>query len=376
VNDRGDPELVERLRREIERDGPITFERFMTVALYDPEHGYYTRPEARPTRAGDFLTAPELHPVFGRMVGRQLTEMWERLDRPSSFVLREHGAGAGTLGLAVIQGLRTDRSALADHLRYEPVESNPHRLAELRARFAAAGLDDRLGEPDPEPIVGVVLANELLDALPVHRIEVRGGTLVETRVGWRDGGFVDIVGPPSTSALGGRLADDGVTLAEGQRGEICLALDPWVAEAAASLERGYLVVIDYGHPAAELYAPRRRAGTLLAYRGHRVSDDPYAAVGRQDLTAHVDLTALDRAATSSGLAPLGSTTQGRFLASLGMADVLAEAAHRTVDELGPYLELRASVVRLLDPRALGGFRVVVFGRGVPGLPRLRGLGAD
>ncbi len=134
-----DPVLVARLRAEIERDGPITFARFMETALYDPDRGYYTAATPRPTREGDFLTAPELHPVFGRMIGRLVSGVWERLGHPDHFVVREHGAGAGTLGATMLEGMRLDGSAALEAVRYQPVEVSGHRQTELADRFAATG---------------------------------------------------------------------------------------------------------------------------------------------------------------------------------------------------------------------------------------------
>ncbi|HSG86217.1 MAG TPA: SAM-dependent methyltransferase [Candidatus Limnocylindrales bacterium] len=369
-----DPALVERLRTVIETDGPITFAHFMATALYDPDHGYYRTAEARPTRSGDFLTAAELHPVFGRMIGRQLTEAWERLGRPDPFVLREDGAGSGTLGLAVHAGLVADGSGLAEVLRYLPVELNEHRLAELRRRFADAGLEACLLAPDAASgrFTGAILANELLDALPVHRLTVVDGALREILVGW-DGRFVDVIAAPSTPALAARLEAEGVVLAEGQRAEVSLAIDPWLSAASTALERGLIVVIDYGHPAAELYGPDRREGRLRAYVRHTVHGDPYVHVGRQDLTAHVDLTAVERAAEAAGLDLLGTTSQAEFLAGLGLGEVLASAGLGPLDEAAAYLELRAAVVRLIDPRAMGGFKVVLLGRGLAPEPPLAGL---
>lgn len=370
-----DTVLVERLRATIERDGPVTFARFMETALYDPERGYYRAEPERPIRSGDFLTAPETHPVFGHTLSRQLEEVWQRLDRPDPFVLREDGAGSGTLGLSVLAGLAADGSELVEALRYAPVEGNRHRLAELEERFGAAGLADRLAEPGTatRPFTGAVIANELLDALPVHRVTVHDGALAELYVDWDGACFVDAIGPPSTPALADRLTDEGVILAEGQRGEVCLAIDGWVAEVGVALARGLALVIDYGYPADRLYAPSRRDGTLLAYVRHTAHDDPYRHVGRQDLTAHVDLTAVERAARVAGLDVLGRTTQAELLAGLGLGDLLTAAATAPDAELGPYLELRSAVVRMLDPRAMGGFAAVFLGRGLPALPVLRGL---
>ena len=372
-----EPELVERIRAEIEEHGPITFARFMERALYEPGLGYYRRPTARPGRAGDFLTAPETHPVFGRMVARQVHEVWRLLDRPSPFVVREHGAGEGALAVAILDGLAADESGLLEAIRYEPVEVEEARLRAFEARVAEAGHGGRIGAPGREPVAGVILANEVLDALPVHRVrrppEAGAAELEELFVDWDGARFVERAGPPSTPALAARLRDDRVELRPGQLAEICLEVDGWVTAVAASLDRGALLALDYGHPAAELYGPRRMAGTLLGYVGHRVHDDPLANVGRQDLTAHVDLTAVERAARGAGLEPMGTTTQARFLVALGIEDVLRAVQADPATTAESYLALRSGLVRLLDPRATGAFAVLAFGRGLPAGSRLRGF---
>jgi SAM-dependent MidA family methyltransferase len=383
-----DPILVERIVAEIERDGPLTFARFMELALYEPDHGYYRAARARPGRGGDFLTAPEANPIFGRALARHVVDAWQAIDRPPAFAIREHGAGSGSLAAAILGGLATEEPELYRVVRYRAVEIEARRLAELRERLAAAGHGDRFEADDGSPIVGAVIANEVLDALPTHR--VRGATaagpagsrvepplveLEESFVDWRDGAFVDVFGPPSTSALGDRMAAEGVVLIPGQRAEICLAVDDWVRDATAGLERGVAIVIDYGYPATELYdAVRRPAGTLAAYLGQRAHDDPYRAVGRQDLTAHVDTTAVERAAALAGLTHLATTTQSRFLAGLGAGELLVELQSGPDATLQRYLEARAALVRMIDPAAMGRFRVLAFGRGLPATARFRGLG--
>jgi SAM-dependent MidA family methyltransferase len=203
--------------------------------------------------------------------------------------------------------------------------------------------------------------------------------LWEVFVGWepdgQDGGgrFVDVAGPPSTSALAGRLAAERIALVEEQRAEICLALDVWVAEVGRTLDRGYVLAIDYGYPAAALYGPDRRDGTLRTYVRHRAGDDPYRRVGRQDLTAHVDLTALLNAGARAGLATLGVTTQAEFLVGAGAESLLAAIQADPSTTLPGYLELRAALWRMLDPSAMGRFPVIVLGRGVPSDARLAGL---
>ena len=372
-----DEELAARIHDEIARAGPITFARFMDLALYDPEGGYYRAGSARPGRDGDFLTAPEAHPIFGAALARAVADAWDRLGKPEQFVLREYGAGTGTLALAILEGLAREHPDLSARIRYDPIEVEPRRLEAVASRLEAAGHRGRLVAPGASGAraVGFVLANEVLDALPVHRVVVRDRALREVLVGSRDGAFVDVEAEPTTPDLAARLADESVQLAEGQRAEICLEIGPWLTEAAAGLERGVLLLIDYGYPAAELYDPvRRRDGTLRAYLRHRVHDDPYIHVGRQDLTSHVDVSAVERAATAAGLDHLGTTTQAEFLVGLGTEDLLRAIQADPATTLEAYLAVRSALMRLLDPGAMGRFRVMAFARDWPAGPLLAGLG--
>jgi SAM-dependent MidA family methyltransferase len=185
---------------------------------------------------------------------------------------------------------------------------------------------------------------------------------------------VDVEAGSLTPGLAERLSAEGISLVDGQRAEICLALEPWLAAAARGLERGVLLLIDYGHPAHELYDPvRRRDGTLRAYVRHRVHDDPYRHVGRQDLTAHVDVTAVERAAVTAGLSHLGTTTQAEFLVGLGAQDLLQAIQSDPATTLEDYLTVRSAVMRLLDPGAMGRFRVMGFARDWPAGPPLDGF---
>ena len=368
--------LVERIRAEIERAGPITFARFMELALYDPAGGYYRAGSARPGREGDFLTAAETHPIFGAALARGIDEVWQRLDRPDPFVLREYGAGTGTLALAILDRLARDGSGLTDAIRYDPIEIEPRRLEQVAVRLARAGRTEILVDPaaSGRPMEGVALANELLDALPTHRVVMRDGILRELRVDWADSRFVDREAPSTTPALAARLLDEGIALAGGQTAEICLELDAWIASAAAGLACGLLLLIDYGYPADELYDPtRRRDGTLRAYLRQRVHGDPYRHVGRQDLTAHVDVTAVERATAAAGLTHLGTTTQAEFLVGLGIGERLQAIGADSSTTLEDYLAVRSALMRLLDPVAMGRFRVMGFGRDWPDGPPLSGF---
>jgi SAM-dependent MidA family methyltransferase len=358
---REDPGLAARIREEIRAAGPMPFARFMDLALYDPEGGYYRSADARPGRTGDFVTAPELHPIFGEMLAGAVDDAWTALGRPEGFVVQEQGAGEGALAVPLLR-------ALSPAIRYAAVEIDRRRLATLHKRLAEEGLADRPVEPtEGQPFDGVVIANEVLDALSVHRVRRRGGVLRELAVEvGPDGDFAEVEIEPSTPALAERLAVEGVQLIDGQTAEIALAVDHWIATAAAALRRGLLILIDYGAPASELYDPvRRRDGTLRAYVRHQVSDDPYRFVGRQDLTAHVDVTAVERAAAAAGLTTVGITTQAEALMGLGIEDRLREVQADPATTIEEYALLRSSLMRLLDPAAMGRFRVMVFGRGWP-----------
>ncbi len=372
------PVLAAKIAAEIDASGSITFARFMALALYDPDGGYYTGDAARPGRAGDFITAPEAHPIFGWALARQVHQLWELLGRPDPFVIREHGAGTGALILAILDGLARDGSPLLAAVRYQPLEVDSRRIDVLADRVRAAGHAGRLdlgGAAAGVPVTGLVLANEVLDALPVHRVRgLPNGAIEELLVSHRDGQFRAVAGPPSSRDLAARLAAEGIVLRPGQEAEICLAMDGWVGSAAGELERGLLLLIDYGHPATELYDPvRRPRGTLLAYQHHRAVDNPFQSVGRQDLTAHVDLTAVEAAANRAGLLTAGITTQSEMLVSLGADELLARLRDEPDATVEGHLAARAALVRMLDPAAMGRFRVMLFGRGLPPEARLNAL---
>lgn len=357
--------LVARIREEIRARGPMPFARFMDLALYDPDGGYYRAATARPGPAGDFVTAPELHPIFGATLATGIAEIWERLGRPDPFTIRELGAGTGALALAILGAIEDPALRLA--IRYRSVEVDPRRTAAFDERLRTAGFAEALQPDDGRPITGVILGNEVLDALPVHRVRGRADGLVEVAVGLADdGAFIDVETPPTTDRLAARLADEGITLLEGQAAEICLAVDDWIAAAVAPLARGIVLLIDYGAPATELYDPvRRRDGTLRAYLRQQVHGDPFQHVGRQDLTAHVDVTAVERAAAAAGLVTLGVTTQMEALAGLGIEARWMATRDDPTTSPETYTATRASLRRLLDPAALGRFRVMVFGRDWP-----------
>ena len=373
-----DEALLDRIRAEIRATGAMPFARFMELALYASEGGYYRASWARPGREGDFITAPELHPIFGQTLSTGIEQIWRHLGEPAPFLLHEHGAGTGTLGLAVLNELHRAGSPLLDAIRYAPIEIEPDRIAALGSRFAHSGWDGMLATPGETGGDGIVLANEVLDALPVHRVRRRGESLREVAVDLGpDGALVETEIDPSTPALAARLASEAIELVDGQTAEICLALDEWIAAAAGSITRGVLLLIDYGAPAAQLYDPiRRHDGTLRAYVRHQVHDDPYRHVGRQDLTAHVDVTAVERAAHAAGLRTIGITTQAEALMGLGIEARLQAIQADPATTFEEYTLVRAALLRLLDPAAMGRFAVMAFGQDWPAGTTQTDAGSD
>lgn len=377
------PELAAAIRTEIAaRGGRITFARFMDLALYHPDHGYYLSDTRRPGRPGDFLTAPEAHPFFGITLARQIAECWGLLGQPDPFVVREYGPGIGGLAWDIIGGLRREAPACFAALSYRLVERNARQATEAMAAFAQEGLGHLVTVEDADAgvlqtITGVVLANEVADAFPVHRLIWRDGALREGWVVATEDGFAEEIGELSPEARAANsaqtLREAGVTLTEGDRIEISPAAAGWFTSAARGLVHGYTIVIDYGYPAAQLYRDHRLSGTLRAYRAHTVSDDPFLHVGEQDLTAHVDFTALRRAGEAAGLGFAGQTDQGAFLASLGMGDLLVELGQDPESTLPEYLAAQAAILRLIDPGGLGRFGVLIMAREAPISPPLRGF---
>jgi SAM-dependent MidA family methyltransferase len=355
VGDAGKPELVELIRGEISRGGPITFARFMELALYEPGMGYYATSADRTTRAGDFLTAPEMHPVFGWTIAGQVEEMWQRLGEPRPFTLREYGAGSGELGRQIHERLVATGSSLAnsDGLEYEPVEIEP-----------------RMTSPaETHPFVGCVIANELLDALPAHRVRNEAGDIRELLVDYKDGRFVEAVGALSDR----RLAEAAAGLPRGQSAEVSLAQRGWLERVHRELHTGWVVLIDYGLPQDELFAPSRASGTVRAFRGQHVSSDVLSGVGNQDITYHVNLDALIRDANQAGFQFVGRTTAARFLLNSGLDDAYRDARETADQTWESAALLRSAVRRLLDTGGLGGYAVVVLGKNVTNEPPLRGL---
>jgi SAM-dependent MidA family methyltransferase len=368
----------------------------MELALYHPEFGYYARAARRSGRAGDFFTSVDVGPIFGELLEIQIAEMAALLTATAEtstnaepnnhaarsaatmaapakfFELVEAGAGNGRLSADILRAARRRDPWLYARTRLHLVETS----AAARAAQADSLVDvlDRLassGDSLPPSFEGVVVANELLDALPVHQVVMRTGGLHEVYVDVVEGRLVPREGAVSSPALASYLDRAGVTLEPGWRVEINLAAVSWIRDVAMRLRRGFVILIDYGHEARELYSPTHASGTLTTFARHTMSGPEAAAhtpawlasPGDQDITAHVDFTSVRAAAESAGLTALGFLDQTYFL--LGLSDLTRLA---DPENLKPRLALKT----LLMPGGLGStHKVMILGKGV-GTPVLRG----
>ena len=400
----------EWVRARLRSEGRLTFAAFMAEALYGTD-GYYTRRPRLGGAAADFFTSPELHPAFGALLGRMAAGVWDQLDRPAHFEIVEHGPGTGALCRDLLTWADHVVPTFGRAIGYRLVESSPSLQGVQRDTLAAAGLADEpvmwapvrspqpglshgscqgaggmtqrcsprseperwvggaLGMKEPHGglgrTTGLILANELVDALPVHLVEMRHGELRERYVvldesgglGWRED-------EPSTLELARYFERLGVWPGEGCVAEVNLGGVAWMEQTAATLERGALLVLDYGYPAAELYAASRRYGTLLTYRKHTLGSDPLLHVGEQDITAHVDFTSLARAGERGGLVTVGLISQSALLRQLGL-DRLLRQLERTLLPAGEYDANRRALQALVDLDRLGRVQALLQTCGLP-----------
>lgn len=364
---RSQSDLELRLFDRIAEHGPLTFAEFMEAALYDRDHGYYParRREAGSTPVGtdgDYFTSPSTHPAFGALLAVQLHQMWELLGSPAEFVVTEMGAGDGVLASDITEYAERQFPEFAEAMRYSGTDLAPVSGSTL------------VGEPGVSgelalKAVGCVISNELLDAHPVNRFEIQDGAVREVFVGISEenGEFTDILGDVSDPEITKRISPFLNSLSEGYRGEINLQLDSWAGQVATTLERGFVITIDYGFERSELYASHRTEGSLRSYYQHTLGQNPLRRIGKQDLTAHVDFTAVDEALAAAGISRIGNVTQSEFLLGLGLDnflnDVSDRAARRELSRIESEEDL-AGIGALIDPEGLGSFRVAVQSKGV------------
>ena len=353
--------LSEVIRTEIAaHGGAIPFARFMQLALYAPGLGYYSAGSRKFGEGGDFTTAPELSPLFSRCLARQCAQVLESLGHGD---ILEFGAGTGSMASAILAELAALGSLpqhyyileLSADLRERQQQAIQAQVPQLAARVVWL---DAL----PEKLRGVVLANEVIDAMPVERFRITHEGVEVIQVAWVEGQFVERSAPADAvlSAAVNQLREE-VGLAEGYASEINLLAAEWVHSLGECLEAGVALLIDYGFPRREYYHPQRFEGTLMCHYRHRAHTDPLILPGLQDITAHVDFTAVGEAALAAGLQVLGFANQANFLLASGLLELAAEAGEAPRQQLA----VAAQVKRLTLPGEMGEiFKVMALGRGM------------
>ncbi len=353
--------MVEVIRERIRDRGQITFAEYMDLVLYHPQLGYYNTSREKIGPEGDFYTSPNVHRIFGHLIARQLHQMWAILGHPSPCHIVEMGAGKGLLCADILGYCRDHLPKFYEDISYILAEKSPVFEEKQRALLAEFSAQGKAGWVRPEvllnggkPITGCFLSNELIDSFPVHLVQQEGGQLHEIYVTDQDYSFREILDSPSTPAVEVYLRTYGAPFHEGQRGEVNLQALEWLEAVSRNLHRGFILTIDYGYGAEELYHPSRRQGTLLCYFRHTTSRNPYQRIGYQDITAHVNFSALIRKGETLGLHKVGYTEQYKFLAALGLLQDL-EKFEASSDQYSPaeFLKEKLAMRNFLVPEGMG-----------------------
>jgi SAM-dependent MidA family methyltransferase len=379
----------------------ITFADYMDLALYHPEQGYYATGAVNIGSEGDFFTSPHLSRDFGELLAEQFAQMWDILGHPIPFTLMEMGAGQGLLAADVLYYLHRHYPDCFEVLEYIIIEKAAGLISQQQQQLKQLKIGDNplplrwcsLEEISENSITGCCFSNELIDAFPVHQVVLEGGQLKEIYVTKAHTGadnialdtqslsetnFVEVTDSLSTSKLAEYFDFIGINLLsgtypEGYRTEVNLATLDWLNTVANRLQRGFLLTIDYGYSADRYYQPARHQGTLQCYYQHRHHDNPYLYIGQQDITAHVNFTALERQGELCGLRKVGFTQQGLFLMALGLGDRIAALSARDSDrgnaiakaqDVMKIMQRRQILHQLMDPMGLGGFGVLVQSKGL------------
>lgn len=341
------------IRSSIDLKGAITFAEFMELALYHPNGGYYAQDNAF-GESGDYFTSPSAHPAFGALIAIQLREMWRALNQPSPFYAIEIGAGDGTLAADIVEYSASSLGDFSDALVYTVIDRflpGTTRNNQDVYRIASNGLPLR-------NVTGCFLSNELLDSFPVHLFEVRNGSLLEIFVTISNGKLTTSLREPSTQLISDRVQPHIANMQDGYRGEVNTGIGKWMSDITEALDQGFILTIDYGYEANNLYSPRRHRGSLQAYYRHAQHDDPLQRVGRQDITAHVDLSNVIEEGKDNGVELIGMLTQADFLYRLGFNNLLTELRRQPIPESEKLANLFA-VRELTKSGGLGDFNVLI-----------------
>lgn len=353
--------LERKLIEQIRRDGPLTFRDFMQAALYDVELGYYNTERLKIGAAGDYYTSSNVHPAFGATLARAFAELWREAFGDEPLVLVEMGAGTGQLAADVLAALRDEQAALFRDVCYSIVEASPAMQARQRERLTAFGKRVQwctLEAIERQPITAIFFANELIDAMPVHRLRWKAGGIQEQFIRLEGERLALHWTAPSKPELADYVECLGLPLQEKQIIEVNLDALAWLAQVSQAMHRGFLLTIDYGDVAAHLYAPDRAHGTLRSFYRHQLIDSPLERIGEQDITASVNFTALIEHGRGCGFEVVSYERQASFLLRHGLIERIA-AMHKT-DETVADVKARLAIKNLFVPGgASDNFRVLI-----------------
>jgi SAM-dependent MidA family methyltransferase len=364
-------------------DKRITFAEFMDLALYHPEYGYYGSGQVAIGAEGDFFTASSLGPDFGELLAEQLAEIWLILDYPKLFQVVEMGAGLGDLVIDILNYWQSNYPDLLQNVEYSIVEESPSLIATQQEKLQSwrkKGINlswKNWSDLANHSVTGCFFSNELIDAFPVHQVIWQDNQLQEIYVGENQGKLIEIIAELSTPELLNyfqqvQINIDSEDYPEGYRTEVNLQALDWLNRISQKLNKGYLLTIDYGYSAQKYYHPQRSQGTLQCYYQHRYHSDPLGNLGLQDITTHVNFTALENHGKSLGLETFGFTQQGLFLMSLGLGDRLAELSTGKFN-FAEIFKRRDALHQLIDPTGLGKFGVLLQAKGLTTVQKTRSL---
>lgn len=385
ASENNNPELCAFLTEKIAESPQkrITFAEYMDWVLYHDEYGYYSTNKANIGKHGDFLTSPRLSADFGEVLGEQFIELWDILGKPHHFKLVEMGAGQGILAADILPYIQEHYSDFFQCLEYIIIEKSPGLIEEQKkylSNYKSLVKWHKWDEIPAHSLVGCLFSNELIDAFPVHQFVIKNSKIYEIYLTIESGSFREIVDDVSTTKIIDYLELSGIDLSgnvyeEGYRSEVNLAALDWIKTVSRKLQRGYLLTIDYGYPAHRYYNPYRREGTLQCYYRHRHHNNPYINIGHQDITAHVNFTALEKQGELSGLAKIGSTQQCLFLMALGLGDRISALSTKDAEvlDIGTFLKRRDALHQLIDPMGLGGFEVLLQCQGLTDSEKARSI---
>ena len=366
---------------QIQERGPVPFVQFMEWCLYHPTYGYYASERIKIGKDGDYYTSPCVHPLFGHLIAKQLFQMAGILGG-EVFDVIEMGGGRGFLCQDILDWSERNSASFYSKLRYHLIEMAPPVMREQKDRLSKWDKEGKVFWVPLESFEagrfqgeGCFLSNELVDAFPIHRIVLDDGRVKESHVTHEQGKLVEQWGEPSDPRIEGYLQSMNVTLHEGQKAEVNLKALDWIEKVERCLKRGFILTIDYGYLAEELYAPYRREGTLLCYHRHQTSEKFFDRLGEQDITSHVNFTGLISKGEQVGLRFTGLVPQYQFLIALGLLQEMESLGGKLSEMEG--LRLRLTLKHLIEPESGMGevFKVLIQHKGIenPRLDGLRGL---